>query len=220
LDEENLNNEWYSPNLPRVSNIISYIFPFKWTEWERRYLDWLRNKWINQEEYINWANEMWTKVHNSLEDYILWRKIKKDKLYKEVKDLINHWIKYLDDIKYQKAFTELYLTDWRIQGTCDLLLEVDDKLILADWKTYWVVKKRFWLDNKFLLATDKKKKVQLQMSIYAYLYNKTHDRKIDKIVLLYLHEEWIKDIELDVIPENEIENIIESYINSLEYFTF
>ena len=217
MDEEN-NNEWYLEWIPRVSNLVSYIYPFKWTEDERRYINWLIDKWIDKDEYLWWANELWTFVHKQLEQHSLWKKIdKKNKLYKEVNKLIDNGIMFLRGVSDIK--NEVYLSDDRIQGTTDIIYRYWWKLCLWDYKTYWVVKRRYWLDNKFKVDTGKRKKVQLQLSFYAYLYE-----KIEEIHLVYLHDEWYKIITLDIIPKEEIEKIIDNYyrdiINKDKYITF
>lgn len=222
MDEEN-NNEWYLEWIPRVSNLVSYIYPFKWTEDERRYINWLIDKWIDKDEYLWWANELWTFVHKQLEQHSLWKKIdKKNKLYKEVNKLIDNGIMFLRGVSDIK--NEVYLSDDRIQGTTDIIYRYWWKLCLWDYKTYWVVKRRYWLDNKFKVDTGKRKKVQLQLSFYAYLYEKIYNEKIEEIHLVYLHDEWYKIITLDIIPKEEIEKIIDNYyrdiINKDKYITF
>lgn len=222
MDEEN-NNEWYLEWIPRVSNLVSYIYPFKWTEDERRYINWLIDKWIDKDEYLWWANELWTFVHKQLEQHSLWKKIdKKNKLYKEVNKLIDNGIMFLRGVSDIK--NEVYLSDDRIQGTTDIIYRYWWKLCLWDYKTYWVVKRRYWLDNKFKVDTGKRKKVQLQLSFYAYLYEKIYNEKIEEIHLVYLHDEWYKIITLDIIPKEEIEKIIDDYyrniINKDKYITF
>ena len=222
MDEEN-NNEWYIEWIPRVSNLVSYIYPFSWTEWERRYKDWLLSKWIDEKEYLNWANEMWTYIHKQMENYSNWKKInKKSPLFKELEKIIDNWIMFLAGVNDIK--NEIYLSDDRIQGTTDIIYKYWWKLCLWDFKTYWVVKRRYWLVDKFLVATDKKKKVQLQLSFYVYLYEKIYNEKIDEIHLIYLHDEWYKIITLDIIPKEEIEKIIDNYyrdmINKDKYITF
>ena len=222
MDEEN-NNEWYLEWIPRVSNLVSYIYPFKWTEDERRYINWLIDKWIDKDEYLWWANELWTFVHKQLEQHSLWKKIdKKNKLYKEVNKLIDNGIMFLRGVSDIR--NEVYLSDDRIQGTTDIIYRYWWKLCLWDYKTYWVVKRRYWLDNKFKVDTGKRKKVQLQLSFYAYLYEKIYNEKIEEIHLVYLHDEWYKIITLDIIPKEEIEKIIDDYyrdiINKDKYITF
>ena len=98
INKEN-NNEWYDMTIPRVSNIVSFVYPFEWNS-KQRYLDWLKKIWISEEEYLWWANELWTFIHNQMENFILWKEIEKTSpLYKEVKNEIKHWIKYLKTLK-------------------------------------------------------------------------------------------------------------------------
>ena len=201
----------YKKDIPRVSNIVSYVFPFN-GEGKQRYLEWLKNNWILQEEYLNWANELWTFVHKQMENHLLSNPIE-DNI--EVKAVVNKWIEYLKTLKYKTCESELYLSNDFIQGTCDVLFTYKDKIVLWDFKTYWIVKRRYWKVNKFQVDKHKREKVQLQMSIYAYLYHKQYWIKIDEIVLLFLHDDWVREYKLDIIDENKIEDIIKRYYISV-----
>lgn len=209
----------YKKWIERVTNIVSHVFPFKWTESERRYKEWLHSKGIDEKEYLDGACEMWTLVHENLEDHIEGRfvaDVRNDK-WPEVEKEIKAWIEWLKELKYKKAETEVYIREEneRFQGSVDLLYtDKANNVVLADWKTYGIVKKRYWLPNKFVVATDKKKKVRLQMSIYAYALAQQWIN-VDKLQLLFLHEEWLKIVEVDRMTKDEIESILASYKESL-----
>jgi CRISPR/Cas system-associated exonuclease Cas4 (RecB family) len=210
----------YKTNLPRVSNIVSWVYPFDWED-KKRYKQWLKKEDIIEEEYLWWANTLWTFVHKQMENYILWKPIEiKNSMYEETKELIINWTKWLDDYWYNKIETELYLTDKIIQWTCDLLLFKWDKLILGDFKTYWIVKGRYWKPNKCAVDKHKRIKVQLQMSIYAYLYEKKTGKKITSLSLIFLHWEKTREYVLVPLEKEEIERIIKEFLKNIIYITF
>lgn len=221
------NDEWYVRNIPRVSNIVSFVFPFDWNS-KQRYLDWLNKLWITEEEYLWWANELWTYIHKQMENIIKGDKIDiKSPFYKEVKDIINNWKEYIKKLKkdWYKLLTEVYLKDKlnRYQWTTDLVLIKNNEIIIADWKSYWVVKRRYNLINKSTLDSDKREKVRLQLSLYAYaMLDSNSSYRCSKVKLLYLHDDLIREYEMDLIPRSEIEKIINDYIKTTEnyYITF
>lgn len=237
--------DWYKKGITRVSEIVSFVHPFEWTDWHRLYLLWLYEKikdlieynkerdikdfeefkklfpsLENKEEifecnfhYMEAASTMWTYVHEALEYFIL--KGKKKKIKKEFEDCreeIDIGVERLKKLKPDKIETEKYVIDKldRFQWAVDLLYQKDWKWVLADWKTYWICKKRFWLDNKAKVPTSKRKKVELQMSIYCYALRQEWIN-IDKIELLFLHKNWIKVIEFTPFPDNQIEEILKQY---------
>jgi len=209
----------YKEGIERVTNIVSFVYPFNWTEWETRYKNWLRNNWIEEDKYLKGAQDMWTTVHECLEKHILneWNDVDTSSdEFIEVKDEIEHWRKWINELWYEQIETEMYVREKyeRFQWSVDLLYtDKEWKIVLADWKTYWIVKKRYDLPNKFIVATDKKKKVRLQMSIYAYALAQQWV-KIDRLEILFLHEEGIKVIELSLYTDKEIEEILTNYENS------
>lgn len=203
----------YNKNIPRCSNIVSYVYPF-WWDWKIRYLEWLRNNNINEKEYLDWANELWTFVHNQMENFINWDEIEiSSPLYKETIDEVKYWIDFLKELKAEKYQSETYLKDkdWLVQGTADLIYKKDWKTILWDYKTFWIVKKRYWKDNKYAVDKKKREKVALQLSIYAYLYNQNHKEKIDWIELLFIHKKWVRSYKLELLDEKHIKNLLIEY---------
>lgn len=200
--------EGYDSSIPRVSNILEFIFPFEGTENERRYLEWLAKNNIKQEEYLAGSQELGTEIHKQLEDYINKWIIIDELSDTEISKEVAYWRDWLDRTWGDNFQTKVYIKEAnnRFQGSCDLLYEdYNWNKILADWKTYWIVKKRYWLPNKFIVPPDKKKKVQLQLSFYAY-WLKQQWIKVDKAQLLFLHEDWIKVVDLDILPDREIEH--------------
>ncbi len=203
----------YKKWIERVSNIVSFVFPFKWTPDERRYKEWLYKNNIDEKSYLNDAQTMWTFVHLQLENYIDWKDVdKEDVMWEENKQEIIHWIEFLDNLSADEYQTEVYVRDKeeRFQGSLDLLYKKDGKTILADWKTFGICKKRYWLNNKYTIPTKKRKKVELQMSIYAYAMKQAWT-PIDELQLLFLHTDGCKVVSFKPLPDEEIEALIIAY---------
>ena len=82
--------------------------------------------------------------------------------------------------------------------------------MLADWKTFGICKKRYWLDNKFTVPKSKRDKVLVQMSLYCYAL-KQEWILVDSIELLFLHEEGLKVIALEPLWDEEIEELLNEW---------
>ena len=190
--------KWYKDWIERVSNIVSFMFPFKGTDWEQRYLDWLRDKGIDQKEYMNEACSVWTFIHLQMEHEVNWEEQdKKDKLYDKHNKEIVAWLEYIRRLK-KKYWEEV---DWhtevvvkdeydRYQGSYDLIrINEETKTVwLYDWKTWGVAKKRWWLPNSAKKNSDKLKKVALQLSLYAETYRQK-GYTVWGIYVVHLHDE-------------------------------
>lgn len=213
--------EGYKEWIERVSNIVSFAFPFKGTEDEVRYLNWLENNWIKEEEYLRLAQDLGTSVHESLERYINERYVCHTYYTEDTVKEIIYWMGFIDNLVVdglEYIVTEKYIKDKleRYQGTCDLLYKTNQgETVLADWKTYWICKKKFpQLKKKEwppVIATKKKNKVHLQMSLYAKALRETEWIVVDKIQLLFLHEEGLKIVDLAPLPDEEIESLLREY---------
>jgi hypothetical protein len=211
-------NKNYVEGIPRISNIVSFAYPFDGNS-KMRYLNWLNEKWIKEEEYLAWANEFWSIVHKWIEDFINWNEIIKTK---ETESYINHWIEYIKQEWLTNIKTEVFLKEKNnlIQWTADIIFNIWKDIYIGDWKSYWGIKSRYGLSNKFAVDIDKRKKVQLQLSLYVYIYNQYNKKKIKWIKLLFLHNDWLKVYDMDILPNDDIEKIIKDYYNSLSFITF
>lgn len=209
--------EWYKDWIDRVSNIVSFVFPFDW-EWEMRYREWLEKLWINEEEYLSSSQELWTEVHNNIENFI-----NNENVYitNDTADEIEHWINYIKSLSISDIWTEKYIKDVhsRYQWTCDLLYkDKEGNYYLKDWKTYKINQKRFpqiWVADDWKIPPvpkHKKDKVQLQMSLYAKALYESEWILVKWISLLYLHKNWLKEIELEIISFEEINSILRDYL--------
>ena len=140
--------------------------------------------------------------------------------------ILKNLFDYLKEEWYE-MLSEVYLLDGqnRYQWTSDLILIKGNDVIICDFKSYWVVKKRYWLPNKDVLDKSKREKVRLQLSLYAwaYLYHNKHYH-CSKIKLIYIHKDLIREYDMDIIPKEEIDDIVNRYLKSLSkedyYITF
>lgn len=223
--------EWYIDWITRVSSIVSYVYPFKGTDAEIRYLDWLADnvnpKWkrgfaINPQEYMDEACNVWTYVHLQMENYIEWKKPdKRTKNYKLHKNEIDWWIKYIDKLKelYPKAIwkPEQIVRDEfdRYQWTIDLIRidEGNKTVYLYDWKTFWIAKKKWWLPNKYKKPSQKLVKLSLQLSLYANIYIQKW-YKIWGIYGVYLHESGCYEYKLNQWTTDDINIVLARYFLS------
>ena len=218
-DEQNVINKlksfWtYWKGITRVTEIVSFVFPFKNTDGEALYKKWLADKGIDEKEYMFAAQTLWTFIHNNIENHILWKPIEKeDKLYKECNKEIDSAIEWLSTLSPKQIYPEVFVKEANeiCNGTIDLLYQNrEGEWIIGDWKNFWKAKQRFWLNHSPTIPTAKRKKVRLQMSIYAYIL-KQIGIDIKTIQLLSLTEEGIKVVEMDVMSDREIEAIFSAF---------
>lgn len=205
--------KWYKKGVTRVSELVSFVHPFKWTDGERRYKDWLKSKGVDEDNYLQTAQDMGTYVHEAMEYFILnGKKRQIKKAYSDCRKEIDWWIEWLKQLSPEEIEPEKYVLEknLRFQWAVDLLYKKDWKWVLSDFKTYWICKKRFNLDNKNTVPTSKRKKVELQMSIYCYAL-KQQWIEVELIQLLFLHEEWLKIVEMKPLPDEEIEEILKQW---------
>lgn len=224
--------EWYIEWIARVSNIVSFKFPFAGTPEEQRYLDWLADdvnpKWkrgypIAVEDYMEEACSVWTFIHLQMEKYSLWKRIQKSKpLYKIHKREIEFWVEHIDKLKEKypevKWQPEQVVRDKRnrYQWTIDLVrVNEETKTVwLYDWKTFWIAKKKWELPNKYKKPAPKLKKLSLQLSLYAETYRQKW-YTIGWIYWLCLHETGCYEYELEVYSTRKINNLLREYEFSL-----
>jgi len=213
--------KWYIDWIPRVSDIVSFIFPFKGED-KRRYKEWLYGKWINDKIYLKEAQDVWTFVHQQLENYLNWEEQEtKHKLYSLHKKEIDNWIKFIKDIKkkykkkdWWKYVAEPVLLDeyWRYQGSSDLVLINNKKkeVVVIDWKTFWIAKKRWNLPNKYKKPYDKIKKGKLQFSLYGYTFIQQW-YKVNELILVYLRDDDYYAYQLEQEDISSLDNILTLY---------
>lgn len=207
----------YKEWIPRVSDIVSFIYPFD-GEWEQRYLDWLSKNWIKQSDYMLEATTVGTFVHKQMENYILGHEQDvDDELYSLHRKEIEFWLEFLRIKKEQWAelFAELYIRDKynRFQWTIDLVIadRKNKKVWLVDFKTYWIAKKRWGLPNTYRKPYDKLKKVSLQLSLYAE-YFRQKGYNIEELAVLILRDDMAKEEIVKELTSEEINEVISKFL--------
>lgn len=187
--------KWYIEWVERVSNIVSFHYPFDWNS-KMRYLNWLKWHGISNAEYMKEAQDTGTFVHLQLEKYLLWKPLDTSNgLFNLHKNEIEFWTKYIKDLfllREGDILTEQVVIDnkKRFQWTIDLV-RIDEKtktVRIYDWKTWGIAKKRWGLKNEIKKNSDKLKKVALQLSLYAETYRQKW-YKVWWIYVLWLHNE-------------------------------
>ena len=212
----------YKKGIPRVSQIVSFKFPFEW-RWKQWYLDWLDRNNISEKEYLSTAQDWGTFVHHTLEMYMLWIDIEQDKELEELhSNEIRYWKEYIDQLKkefpWAKWIPEAVIRDKRdrFQWTVDLVRINWNKVFLYDYKTFEIVKKKYWMKTRLkkdwtvLKPTDKLKKVSLQMSLYAQYYIQQW-YEIGWIYLVWVHDSGCYEFRGDLRDTDSIDSLLLSF---------
>lgn len=195
----------YKDWIPRVSNIVEFVKPFSWTASDDFFKKWLHNKDIDYELYMKEASEWGSFIHSQIENYILGGQLVKKSKYI---NYINNWIKFITEKWIINSESEIYfLNQWKYpyQWTIDLVCEMEWYKRIIDFKTYWLAKDSFWLENRYKKPNNKLKKAQIQLSLYAY------SLWIEKIWIVILTKEDYYFHELELLPKKEITKILKNY---------
>lgn len=205
----------YKEWIPRVTSLVEFFYPFKWTEDERFYLNWLEKKWIPEKDYNNEAKRLWTKFHNAIEDYIY------NKPTNDLSEIDKHFnfctmLIDLNRFKWFELKPELYLADKeeRFQGTADLVIfdHIKKECIILDWKTWGIAKQTWNLPNSATKPYKKIEKTFLQLSFYAHCLRQQW-WKVNKIIIAWARDDWLLTYEWKPKDDNEMETYIEAFQN-------
>lgn len=194
----------YSPNLPRVSSIVEFVYPFI-GESKDRFHSWLAKNNISLADYMEEASTGWTYVHKAMEDLGDCKPFK----WKKYKDIVNSWIQFHNDYSPTKNKSEVYIKCKEYQWTLDRLCEINWEKWLLDWKSYWLAKEKFNLPNNYKKPYDKLKKARLQLS----LYNRALKYKY-KLAVVELTPSGYYFHVLEQLPKEELEELIFLYKNN------
>lgn len=195
----------YREDLPRVSTLVSSLYPFSGTEAEKRFHSWLTTKWITPEEYMKVANEAGTAIHKALEDYINRWEYECAPLLTEY---VRNGISFLKEYNVKPIQTECYILCDEYQWTIDLLAEINWDTYVLDWKSWGIAQEILWTKgewSKYRKPYDKLKKARLQLSLYA------HAVKAKKIGVIELLSEWYLFHELKRMTKKELKEILSKY---------
>lgn len=216
---------WYATWIERVSNIVSFMFPF-WGEELARYQEWLaddvpegrkRGYAINEEEYLWESQTVWTFIHLQMEHYIKDEPLDSaDPLFSIHLKEISYWLEYIDWLKQEgwTFNTEVYVRDHkdRYQWSVDLILihEARKLVRVYDWKTWGIAKKRYNLPNKYTKPYSKLKKLLLQLSFYGEVYRQ-RGYEVDSIYWVWLHDTWAYEFKMEIMSTKELDLILAKF---------
>ena len=160
------------------------------------------------------ATDRGTKIHKLMEDFVK---------FGEVDDTYNYLFKSYDRFvakfigNYKQVLSEelLFLHDYEIAGTSDLIYERKDDFIVADFKT----NKKYRFSNDFNeyfqspvehLPYCEFNTYALQLSMYAKIFEIMSGKKCKGLVVLYLQEDkWIP-YHCNYL-KTDVTNILEQY---------
>lgn len=193
----------YKKDIPRVSNIVEFLFPFHW-ESQDRFHGWLERNQISLADYMEEASSWGTYVHSAMEAY--WKTGKWR--WKKYKEIVANGIQFYKDFAVNLLEAEKYVSCKDYQGTMDAVAEIHWEKWILDWKTYWLAKYKYWLEWVYRKPYDKLKKARLQLTLYARL--------------IWIKNIWVVELErdnyhfhkLDLMEEKEIKEILLLYKNS------
>lgn len=184
--------------VPRVTTILSAMLHedglMEWSNYIGLY------KRLKYRDVLNEAAEKGTIVHNSIEDYITNSSVLKidtiEPMYQsEVEMAYQSFIKWWDILalshNVQVIMQEQQLVCQWFGGTLDLLISVDDKIYLIDFKT------SNHLSYKYLL----------QLAAYRYMLRVIHGIEIDavEVVRLDKNEVYYENFVLDLHTPEDLE---------------
>ena len=168
------------------------------------------------EEIKNKACAKGSMIHNLLEDYI-----KEGKRIDKLPWMYDEYDRIIKETVWRPTKTHSEMVLWnheyKIAGMADVIIESGKYFYVVDFKT----NKAFGRESKFNeyfhkpidhLAVCEFNSYALQLSVYAYMYELLHKKKLKQMFVLYLRPD-LKSFE--VIPMNymraEVQALFQSY---------
>lgn len=195
--------QYEGKNVPRVTAILSDMLH------EDYLMKWSNNIGLYQHKKYNVVLEtsstIGTLTHNAIEDYIKYGKepdfdsidiIYKNSFYNAFNSFKKWWDVIIKN-EYKILMEEVQLVCKYFGGTLDLLIEINGKTYLVDFKT----------------SNHPSYKYTLQLSAYRYMLNQLYNIKVDGCILLMLSK---TDISFDEIFYNFDNKEMEEYFNYCE----
>lgn len=155
-----------------------------------------------------------TKIHKLMENYVNFGETEDDYswLYKSYDKAISYTVN-----KFKKIYSEnlLHNEEYCIAGTADLIYDHGDFFTIGDFKTnkkfnYSSDFNEYFKDPISHLPYCEFNNYALQMSMYAYMYEKISQKKCKKIVVFYLREDKWQPIHCNYL-KSDIQNILSHY---------
>lgn len=160
------------------------------------------------------ATDRGTKIHKLMEDFVKFGGV--DDSYSYLFKSYDRFVsKYIGNYKQVLSEELLFLHDYEIAGTTDLIYERKDDFIVADFKT----NKKYRFSNDFneyfLSPVDHLTYCEfnvyaLQLSMYAKIFEVMSGKKCNKIVTLYLEEDKWVPYHANYL-KTDVTNILEHY---------
>jgi hypothetical protein len=162
------NGEYY----PSITYILQYYPKGKYFE------DWLKQVGNNADYIVRKAAEDGTQTHGLCESYLNGEELNFLSPSGDPKYDINIWQMFLRFVEFWETFrptlieTEVHLfsDEWKVAGTCDLVVEIEGKRWVLDIKT----------SNHLHTTYD------FQTAVYGKCYEECFDKKIDYRGILWL----------------------------------
>ena len=175
------------------------------------------------EKEKNKACDYGTAIHKVMEDFLVENKqeAEYESLYKSYKSLASYIFKGYNKFKAEERMNSI---EDNIAGTADLVYEKEKSFMLGDFKT----NKRFNFHSSFNeymigplshLTVCEFNTYALQLSMYAYMYEKMTNKKCDGLVIFYKTDDIWKSINVNYM-KSDIIALIADYNNPTPSFNY
>jgi ATP-dependent exoDNAse (exonuclease V) beta subunit len=162
------NGEYY----PSVTYVLSYYPKGKFFE------DWLKKVGYASEHIVQKAAEEGTAVHEMVESYLNGEELNflsqsgYPQYNPDVWQMFLRFVEFWETFKPTLIETEVHIFSdiLKVAGTCDLIIELDNKRWLLDIKTSNQIQSTY----------------ELQTAVYGQCYEECYNKKIDKYGILWL----------------------------------
>ena len=160
-----------------------------------------------------------TMIHKLMENYILFKEKEEgfDSFYESYDSLVKDNIPKCISVKSENKLSNDF---YKIAGTADLIYEQKDGFVIGDFKT----NKKFAFDSSFNeWFSDPVSHLQycefnnyaLQLSMYAYMYEKLTGLKCKKLVVFYLVDNHWKAIHCNYLKSDIVQILNHYAINKI-----
>lgn len=169
------------------------------------------------EDITKTATDKGTEIHKALEDYIT----KVETTCNKHSDICKSYddVVYNNIDEYKEVLSEklLYNDEYKVAGTADLIYEHDKYFTIGDFKT----NKKFNFSSKYNeyfneplshLNYCEFNSYALQLSLYAFMYEKYSGKQCRKIVIFYLDKDKFIPIHCNYL-KSDIINLLKHYKN-------
>jgi ATP-dependent exoDNAse (exonuclease V) beta subunit len=169
------------------------------------------------EDITKTATDRGTEIHKALEDYITKVEATCDKHHDLCRSYDN--IVYNNIDQHTEVLSEklLYTDEYKVAGTADLIYNHDKYFTIGDFKT----NKKFNFSSKYNeyfneplshLNYSEFNSYALQLSLYAFMYEKLSGKQCRKIVIFYLEQDKFIPIHCNYL-KSDIINLLKHYKN-------